>query len=213
MKSKLVRALALLLIASVHFASAAPAATPLFDGKSLKGWSIQNGGRFSVRDGVIAIDRGHGWLRSDETYADFVLVLEFRFLEAKANSGVFVRTGPTSKPDEKGYPDNGYQVQCMDIVDGARPLGALLPYGAGVADHKTDLAAIKRAFRPVKEWNTFEITCRGSSLLVKLNGIEVTRASGLKNLRGHVGLQAELGLLEFRRIDLTQLPAEAASVP
>lgn len=90
--------------------------TALFNGKNLDGWTIQNNGRFSVEDGVIKINRGTGWLRSVETYSDFKLVMEFRFLEANANSGIFVRTGPTSSEEKEGWPDNGYQIQCKDTI-------------------------------------------------------------------------------------------------
>ncbi len=184
----------------------------LFDGQSLQGWTIQNGGQFSARDGVIALNRGAGWLRSNETFGDFVLLLEFRFLEPKANSGIFVRTGPTSKADEKGYPDNGYQIQCMDTLEGDRPLGCLIPYGAPPCVTRTDVEALKKAYRPTKEWNTFEITCRGETIAVKLNGVEITRVTEVKNRSGHVGIQGELGLLEFRRIELTELaPATSAA--
>ena len=41
----------------------------LFNGWNLEGWSIQNGGRFSVQDGVLKLDGGTGWLRSDKTFA------------------------------------------------------------------------------------------------------------------------------------------------
>jgi ankyrin repeat protein len=79
-----------------------PTVVKLFNGWNLDGWSIQNGGRFSVQDGILKLDGGTGWLRSDKTFADFKLVIEFRFLEEKANSGIFVRTGPTSKKDKNG---------------------------------------------------------------------------------------------------------------
>jgi len=199
----------LLLLALALLPAAGYADQPqvLFDGHSLKGWTIQNHGQFAVRDGVIALNRGTGWLRSDETYGDFVLVLEFRFLEQRANSGIFVRTGPTSNQDEQGYPDNGYQIQCRDITEGDRPLGTLIPYGAPPCKFTNDLEAVKRAYRPTKEWNTFEITCRGETMNVKLNGIEVTTVTEIKNLSGHVGIQGELGLLEFRKIEITPLAA------
>jgi Domain of Unknown Function (DUF1080) len=178
----------------------------LFDGKSLNGWSIQNHGQFSVKNGVIMLDRGSGWLRSDESFADFVLLLEFRFLEKGANSGIFVRTAATSQANEKGYPDNGYQIRCMDTYTGSQPLGSLILYGTPSIQAQTDRGAIQRAYRPTLEWNLFEITCRGETIRVKLNGIEVTTATGIKNLRGHLGIQGELGPLEFRRIEITPLP-------
>ena len=173
----------------------------LFNGWNLEGWSIQNGGRFSVEDGILKLDGGTGWLRSDKTFADFKLVIEFRFLEAKANSGIFVRTGSTSKKDKNGWPDNGYQVQCMDTLTG-KPLATMLPYGAPPFDHKSDLAALKEAYQPAGEWQTFEITAQGETLEVKLNGVLVTTASNIKNREGHIGIQGEHGHLEFRKIEL-----------
>lgn len=173
----------------------------LFNGWNLDGWSIQNGGRFSVKDGVLKLDGGTGWLRSDKTYADFKLVIEFRFLEEKANSGVFVRTGPTSKQDKNGWPDNGYQVQCMDTLTG-KPLATMLPYGAPPFQHESDLKALKQAYQPAGEWQTFEISAKGETLEVKLNRVIVTTAKSIKNREGHIGIQGENGLLEFRKIEL-----------
>lgn len=176
----------------------------LFDGESLAGWEIQNGGRFSVEDGVIKIDRGTGWLRSVDTYGDFILTMEFRFLEAGANSGIFVRTGPTSKDDENGWPDNGYQVQCLDTIEGANPLATIIPYGAPPFEHESDLVALKRAYRPTGEWQRYDIACRGETMEISLNGILITKCSNIKNLEGHIGIQGEKGLLEFRKIEIAK---------
>lgn len=173
----------------------------LFNGWSLDGWSIQNGGRFSVEDGIIKLNGGTGWLRSEKTYADFKLVIEFRFLKEKANSGIFVRTGPTSKQDKNGWPDNGYQVQCMDTLTG-KPLATMIPYGAPPFEHDSDLKALKQTYKPAGEWQTFEITAKGETLEVKLNGVLVTIAKSIKNHEGHIGIQGENGLLEFRKIEL-----------
>lgn len=175
----------------------------LFNGWNLEGWEIQNGGRFSVEDGVLKIDKGTGWLRSEKTYADFTLIMEFRFLEKNANSGIFVRTGSTSKKDENGWPDNGYQIQCMDTLTG-KPLATMLPYGAPPFEHKSDLDALDKAYKPAGEWHTYEIIAKGERLEVKLNGILITTCTSIKNREGHIGIQGENGLLEFRKIELVQ---------
>jgi len=180
----------------------------LFNGKNLDGWTIQSNGKFSVEDGVIKINRGNGWLRSVDTYADYTLVMEFRFLEKEANSGIFVRTGPTSKriskKDKRGYPDNGYQVQCKDTFK-EKALGEMIPYGAPPFDTEFSLDALKKAYKPMGEWHTYEITAKGETLEVKLNGIVVSTATNIKNLDGHIGIQGEEGLLEFRKIALIKL--------
>ena len=181
----------------------------LFNGQNLDGWVVENGANFSVRSGVIFVDKGTGWLRSEDEFGDAVLRLDFRFLEPEANSGVFVRTGSTSENDENGWPDNGYQVQCMDTLEGMRPLATMIPYGAEGftdADHQSDLESIRKAYRGVGKWNTFEIACAGEELSVKLNGTQVTRARNVKNRRGHVGIQAEHGRLEFRNVRIRELP-------
>ena len=179
-----------------------PKSMSLFNGLNLDNWVIENDGQFSVEDGVIKVDRGTGWLRSADVFSDFTLLMEFRFQEAEANSGIFVRTGPTSNNDENGWPNNGYQVQCMDIITGKAPLATMIPYGAPPFDHQSDLAALAKAYKPLGQWQTYEITCVGETLEVKLNGTLITTATSIKNLKGHIGIQAEHGLLEFRKIDL-----------
>ena len=176
----------------------------LFNGTNLDGWTIINNGQFSVEDGVLKINRGTGWLRSNDTFADFVLTMEFRFLEEGANSGIFVRTGPTSADNENGWPNDGYQVQCMDTLTGP-PLAHLIPYGAPPFDHQSDIDALKRAYKPAGEWHTYEIKADGEQLWVSLNGELITTATSIKNLRGHIGIQGELGLLEFRKISVEPL--------
>ncbi|QXD22808.1 DUF1080 domain-containing protein [Opitutia bacterium ISCC 51] len=177
----------------------------LFNGENLDGWEIQNGGQFSVADGVLTINKGTGWLRSADTFGDFTLTMEFRFMEKGANSGIFVRTGPTSNDDENGWPNNGYQVQCLDEIEHQYPLGFIIPYGAPEFQSESSLDALKSVYKPALEWHTYEITCLGETMEVKLNGTVITTCTSIKNLTGHIGIQGELGHLEFRKIEVTQL--------
>ena len=176
----------------------------LFNGKDLSGWSIQNNGQFLVEDGLLKINRGTGWLRSNKIYGDFVLTMEFRFLEKDANSGIFVRTKGTSKDHEKGYPDNGYQVQTKDTFEEV-PLAHMIPYGAPPFEHKSDIEALRKAYKPAGDWHVYEIKAQGEQLWVKLNDVLITTATSIKHLEGHIGIQGELGLLEFRKIEILEL--------
>lgn len=126
-------------------------------------------------------------------------------MEKGANSGIFVRTGPNSKDDETGWPDNGYQIQCIDEIEHQYPLGFLIPYGAPEFESTSDIEALKRVFKPTKEWNTYEVTCQGETMEVKLNGAVITSCTRIKNLTGHIGIQAEDGLLEFRKVEVELL--------
>lgn len=174
----------------------------LFNGRDLSGWTIQNNGQFSVEDGVLRVNKGTGWLRSDESFSDFTLKMEFRFLEPKANSGIFVRTAPTSHADQNGWPDNGVQVQCMDTLEGDLHLGAMIPYGAPPFEWVSNRETLRKAYKPTGEWQTYEITCVGETLSVKLNGELITLAIGIKNPTGRIGIQGEHGRLEFRKIEV-----------
>ena len=133
------------------------------------------------------------------------MTMEFRFLEEKANSGIFVRTGATSKEDENGWPDNGYQIQCLDELEHQYPLGYLIPYGAPEFQSESDIEALKSVYKPSGEWHIYEITCQGETMEVKLNGAVITTATDIKNLSGHIGIQGENGLLEFRKIEVDRL--------
>src|SRR6185436_14110427 len=85
------RAAVLALIAAI--AAQTTGFTPLFDGKTLDGWTAQNGAAptFTVKDGVIRVEGTSGWLRSAKQYTDFQLQVEVRFITDNADSGVFVR--------------------------------------------------------------------------------------------------------------------------
>ncbi|HCR28459.1 MAG TPA: hypothetical protein DIV79_00390 [Opitutae bacterium] len=176
----------------------------LFDGESLANWEIQSGGQFAVEGGVLKVNKGTGWLRSEKTYADFKLTMEFRFIEEEANSGIFVRTGPDSVDDENGWPEDGYQIQCRDTLEGDYPLGSLIPYGAPAFESETDMEALRAAYKPAGKWQTFEIECMGEEVRISVNGSLVTVGSHIKNLDGHIGIQGELSLLEFRKIEIEE---------
>ena len=131
---------------------------------------------FSVEKGVIKLNRGTGWLRSVDTFGDFVLTMEFRFLEDGANSGIFVRTSKTSNRETGLWPTSRYQVQCMNNLEGANPLGYIFPHNVPEVEFEYDLKAVKQAYRPTGEWLTYTITVKGETLRTELNGIKISSA-------------------------------------
>ena len=199
------KSLYLFLVSSVFCGILSANSEILFNGKNLDGWVIESGGKFSVEDGKILVNRGVGWLRSEKTFADFTLIMEFRFLEEGANSGVFIRTLAPSRNDENGWPVSGYQVQCRDAVDGQSPLGSMINYGGPESEDVVDVETLKNeAYKPTGEWHRYVIHCEGDRMTVILNGKVITRSTGIMNSPGHIGIQAEHGLLEFRRIDVVR---------
>ncbi len=183
--------------------------TPLFNGESLGGWSVENSDHdnFYVTDYVLRVEEPEGWLRSERRYADFELRVEFRFLTDEADSGVFVRVAG-DEPFARGWPGGSYQVQTRDISKNTTTspiwLGDLyrhrMPDGETVYDAKAAL----RAFKPTGEWQTFDIEVVGDSLSVHLNGTLVTRAGGIENPDGFIGLQGETDTVEFRSIAIRE---------
>jgi hypothetical protein len=173
----------------------------LFNGQNLDGWVVENG-NFSVEDGMIKVNRGTGWLRSEKMYTDFTITLEFRFLEKDANSGIYVRV-PSTQAGDNGWPLSFYQVQCRDDSSSLRGhLGYLFSNNTPPFIYVSSYEAISKAYKPFGEWHTFEITCNGGYFIVKLNGEIITMAMDVETSEGYIGIQGEYGLLEFRKIQL-----------
>lgn len=198
-------ALCLLLGSSLTGFAAHHETIKVFNGKNLDGWVVEGGGQFGVEDGVIKLNRGTGWLRSADTFGDFVLVMEFRFLEDQANSGIFVRTSKTSNAEEGLWPTSRYQVQCMNNLEGANPLGYIFPHNVPEVQFLYDIEAVKKAYKPTGEWLRYEITVRGDRLSTKLNGVLINVVTDISTPSGHIGIQGENGPLEFRKIEVTPL--------
>jgi hypothetical protein len=170
-----------------------PGFTALFDGKSLDGWQMVNTkDNFLVRDGILVMNKGMGWLASNKTYTDFELRIHYRFVTPGTDSGVFIRAGL----EGKNWPTQGYQVQNMDN----ETLGKVVRVKG---EHKVDV--LKRVKKPTGEWQDLTIVARGKSVRVSLNGEEIASSDDLTLLEGRVGLQAEGGVLEFASIDLKPL--------
>jgi hypothetical protein len=180
---------------------------PLFDGKSLLGWTAQNttATTFSVRDGLLHVEGNSGWLKSDQQYSDFDLRVEFRFLTDNADSGVFVRAVGDSI-FLRGWPGNSYQVQTRDVTRNQTTnpilIGNIYRHGNPGGETNFDASAAIQASRKTGEWQLFEIDVRGDRLAVTLNGTPVTRAGNLANATGHIGIQGEAGIVQFRSIQI-----------
>jgi hypothetical protein len=59
--------------------------------------------------------------------------------------------------------------------------------------------------RPAGQWNTLECVCQGDRITTRLNGQTVNAATGVRPLRGRIGLQSAGAEIFFRRIELQQL--------
>ncbi len=170
---------------------------PLFNGQDLSGWKpVNTADNFLVKDGVLVMNRGSGWLASEESFADFELRLNYRFVTPGADSGVFIR----SSLEGQNWTNRGYQIQNMDN----QTLGAVVSMGLPVKTKTHEDDVVKKVKKPSGEWNDLVITARGPAVSVSLNGEPVATGT-IEATPGHIGLQAEGGILEFRKIEIKPL--------
>lgn len=178
----------------------------LFDG-TLAGWTIEGteAGNFSVGDGVLRVEGPGGWLKSGRQYGDFSLRAEFRFVTPDADSGLFVRAAGEGQFG-RGWPNGAYQVQIRNPLTESRfpPVGGLFRHGMPPGEMTFEPALVEKLTRPTGEWQTLEVDVIADRLTVRFNGTEVMRAANIANARGHIGLQGETGVLEFRRLELRE---------
>jgi hypothetical protein len=162
----------------------------LFDGRSLDGWTAENGCEAAVEDGLLVLKAGDGWLRSDRAYSDFILHVEWRALKAADyDAGVYIRTLPEGKP----FPKTGYQVNLLQGKEG----------NIGNLPGAASTGLVKPG-----EWNAFDMTVVGETVALSINGKEAYKVGGLKQSSGFVGLQCEVpkgGRFQFRSLRMTEL--------
>jgi hypothetical protein len=155
-------------------------------------WSLEaTDGRLVCRG-----DGGHEWLRLDQVLSDFILHVEWRFEPVPGkqgyNSGVFVRTSTDAR--------TWHQAQCGDASGGYFFGETLQNYALTPFDRKQEIR--EQRVKPAGEWNTYEITCKGRTLTLWVNGAVVDIWKGCQVPRGYVGLEAEGWPIEFRNIKI-----------
>jgi hypothetical protein len=162
----------------------------LFNGSDLCGWVKMNGGTFAATNGILHLEGGKGWLRTDKEFGDFILEAEWRGLETNYNSGIFVRAPLAGNP----WAADVWQVNTKQSA-----IGELLQGSAKV---------VKAVTPPVSddEWVKFRIEARGTNLSLDVDGKRAWEFHDLKPARGYVGLQAEGKSFDFRNLRITEIP-------
>lgn len=188
--------------------------TSLFNGKDLEGWAgaVEN---YEVIDGVIRCKAGKGGVLHTKTeYADFVARLEFK-LPPGGNNGLAIRYPGTG--------DTAYVGMCeLQILDTEHPKYASLDPRQAHGSAYGMAAAHRGYHRPVGEWNFQEVTVKGSTIKVELNGSVILDTDlskiteymansphpGKDRTTGFFGLAGHSDPVEFRKIRIKALTAE-----
>ncbi len=184
----------------------------LFNGETLDGWTIfvndsliNPDDFFYVNDGMIeTVGVPLGYLRTVKEYSDYRLHVEWRYPEVPTNSGIFLHT---SGPDLL-WP-NHFQAQLK-----FENAGDFIVHGVGVSATIRDTVYTSTEDpqkplltklhptneNPAGEWNSYDITCKGNTIDLKVNGVLQNRATDCSLTRGGIGLQAEGSKIQFRNL-------------
>jgi hypothetical protein len=182
----------------------------LFNGRDLEGWYIYLDADadpknvWKVRDGEIwCTGNPTGFLRTNQEYSDFKLVLEWRWPEKPGNSGVLLHMGG----EEKIWP------LCMEAQLMHTRAGDFVGMGCSFNENKAEKGG-PISYTPrmndsnEKElggWNKYEITCKGDTIEATVNGQLQNKATGVTISKGYIGFQSEGVPIMFRNIKLTPL--------
>ena len=183
----------------------------VFNGKDFAGWAGPVD-QYEVKEGAIVCQphRG-GTIYTKDQYADFVARLEYR-LPPGGNNGLAIRY--------PGRGDSAYVGMCeLQILDDEAPMYARLDprqYNGSVYG----IVPVQRGYlRPTGQWNFMEVTVRGPTIRVELNGTRVLDADvskvteymansphpGKNRTSGHFGFCGHSDPVAFRKVQIKRL--------
>ena len=175
---------------------------PIFNGRDLDGWTVHGTELWYVDAGDLICESGpdaqYGYLRTNETYTDFDLTLEFK-QEANGNSGVFFRS------TIDGTIISGWQAEVAP--PGLFSGGIYESYGRGwliQPDPSKDSAL------HMGEWNTMRVRVVGTRVTTWINSTEMIDFTddNIGAATGHIALQIHDGggiKVRWRNIEVTRL--------
>ena len=154
-------------------------------------WTVEGSARdtWSVKDGVIACTgKPNGFLRSKETYRDFIFRAEWRFQKegwtqlppTYPNAGYFIHAGAVEDVWPKSLEVQGHYGEAGSLfgVRGGSVSGA---HRGPVFENR----------RPFGEWESIEIQSLNGIVTVKLNGKRMNQGHDIEPAEGNICLQSE----------------------
>ncbi len=185
--------------------------TPIFNGTDLTGWA-GDVNSYEVREGSIVCKKDHGGtLYTKEEYGDFAVRLEFK-VPPCGNNGLAIRYPGSGTPAYAGMAE----LQVLDdTAEKYSELDARQYHGSIYGQ----VPAHRGYLRSVGEWNYQELTVRGSTIKVELNGTVIVSADlstvtefmadtphpGKDLKKGHFGFAGHNDPVMFRSIALKSM--------
>lgn len=176
----------------------------LFNGKDLEGWVIHGTEKWYVEEGILICesgeDKAYGYLKTQRTFKDFDLSLEFK-QDANGNSGVFFR----SSIEAGSVKISGWQVEVAPPNHDTG--GVYESYGRGWLHQIPDE---KEGYLQMGEWNNMRIRVVGDHVQTWLNGHDMLDFHDEKigQAMGSIALQIHDGggiKVRWRNLDMQVL--------
>ncbi len=166
---------------------------------------------FYVEDGVInAKGKPFGYIRTKDTYENYTLHVEWRWVEEPSNSGVLLHVTDEDKVWPLTVEAQLHHTDAGDIVligEGSKATVSDSTYQINPGDDPWTV--IKKmedtSEKPAGEWNTYEITCKNASVELKVNGVLQNYATDIYPNSGHIAFQSEGSWIQFRNITIQPL--------
>lgn len=159
-------------------------------------WRVDESGKVLVCEG----DGGHDMLLCDREFGDAVFHFEFRYTKVEGktgyNSGAYARNskdGAIWHQAQFGDGNGGYLFGETPDADGKKKF------------FTTEKNVTDGRVKPAGEWNTLEITARGSELTLWVNGAVTCEIKNCGNPKGLIGLEGEGYRIEFRNLKVKEL--------
>ncbi len=199
----------------------------LFNGKDLAGWHADvpaldkdpDGKQpFVVRDGLlVSLGKPGGHLITDDAFANYRLVTEYRFAAKPGNCGVLVHAStpralydmfPKSIEVQMAHENAGdfwCIAQDIAVPDMEKRRGPKEKWGVDGDKARRILNLTDGSEKPLGEWNMMVIECLGDEVKVWVNGDLVNHGAKSTAKSGQIALQAEGSEVEFKKVDLTPI--------
>lgn len=182
----------------------------VFNGTDFTGWAGPTD-NYQVQDGSVLCKPGKGGtIYTKEEYGDFVARLEFKMpKESGGNNGLAIRY--------PGKGDTAYLGMCelQVLKDDYKGIDPRQAHGSAYG-----MVAAHRGYqRPIGEWNYQEVTVKGSTIKVELNGTLILDCDlskvdkymansahpGKERTVGHFGFAGHSDPVAFRKIEIKRL--------
>jgi hypothetical protein len=170
--------------------------TLIAGGRGLENFDSLGGANWRSEGDAIVADQRPGtaptqYLATKGSYKDFQARIEF-WVSDDANSGMYVR--------------------CSAV----RPMTDRTCHEANIFDKRPDpsyatgaIVWLVKAPVPVPktggQWNTMEVTAKGSRMTVVLNGVKTAETNEARDEAGVIGLQYAGGVVKFRKFEVRPL--------